>query len=261
MKSIPRGIVSSLALAALLPCSPTHAGPVPGLGTWETTLQSRDINGDGKVDAFFDTVLNISWLANGNAGAGSVFDSTGYSTATDGKMKWADATAWAAGLDVYGTTGWRLPATRDTGGAGCNWSNAGGTDCGYNVQTISANGQTVYSEMAHMYYVTLGNLARCTPGHASCVLQGGAGVVNSAGFEDLEWGVYWSGSTVHNPSPAAWSFGFNDGVQDGHTVPLEFYAWAVHDGDVGGAVPEPASLALVLLALGLAAHAQRRPAA
>jgi hypothetical protein len=40
---------------------------VPGQGTWQTTLQARDLDGDGQIDAFYDTVLNITWLRDANA--------------------------------------------------------------------------------------------------------------------------------------------------------------------------------------------------
>jgi len=81
--------LSAFSLAAL-------AAPVSGQGNWETTLQARDINRDGVIDAYFDTALNISWLADWNA---------------NGPMSWHAATAWAGGLDVHGVTGWRLPST------------------------------------------------------------------------------------------------------------------------------------------------------
>ena len=259
MRHLPAGVVLTLALAALLPCGSARSAPLPGWGTWETTLLPRDINGDGSVDAFYDTVLDLTWLANANAGAGSVYDSTRYSTATDGRMNWVNANAWAASLDVYGISGWRLPKTLDTGRPGCDWSNAGGTDCGYNVQTLSADGRTVYSEMAHLYYVSLGNRGACAPGDVACPNRPQWLQTNSGDFENLESYVYWSASTVANPAPAAWSFSFGNGVQDGHTQPLEFQAWAVRPGDVpNNVMPEPNSLALLMLAFGAATLAVGR---
>ena len=77
-----------------------------GRGTWETTLQARDVNGDGIVEAYYDTAVNITWLANANAGAGSTFDNG--LNPTDGRMTWVNANAWAAALNVQGVTGWRL---------------------------------------------------------------------------------------------------------------------------------------------------------
>ena len=44
----------------------------------------------------YDTDLNITWLANGNA---------------NGLMDWWQANDWASGLTVDGVSGWRLPIT------------------------------------------------------------------------------------------------------------------------------------------------------
>lgn len=107
-------IKTSSCAASLAAVSPAAlSAPMPGRGTWETTLQTRDINGVGVVDAYYDTRLNITWLANMNAGAGSAFDN-GAST-TDGRMTWGNAVAWAAsGLMEFGG-GWRLPTINPRG--------------------------------------------------------------------------------------------------------------------------------------------------
>ena len=75
-----------ISKVALLACAASaHAVGVAGQGTWETTLQGRALNGDGSVDAFFDTTLNITWLRD----AGHPHN-------------WNSAVAWAADLDVRG---------------------------------------------------------------------------------------------------------------------------------------------------------------
>ena len=85
------------AISVISVISPAaQAAPVAGQGNWETTLQARDINRDGTVDAYFDTGLNITWLADWNA---------------NGPMSWFDAMVWAAALNVHSVTGWRLPST------------------------------------------------------------------------------------------------------------------------------------------------------
>jgi hypothetical protein len=223
-------ILSTLAAATLLPLGTAQAAGVPGQGTWETTLLPRDINNDGTVDAFYDTVLDVSWLADANAA---------------GLMAWADAKAWAADLDVHGTTGWRLPTMIDTGASGCDWS-YGGTDCGSNVQTISPDGQTVFSEMAHLFHVSLGNKSYYdTSGNSA---RPGWGLTNTGAFSNLQASVYWSG-VVYAPYPAvdAWLFGFNYGDQNYLYQSLQPYAVAVRPGDVTAAVPEPQTYALLLM--------------
>jgi hypothetical protein len=93
----------ALALSGM--ASGAFAAPISGQGTWETTLQARDINGDTVIDAYWDSALNLTWLANWNA---------------NGLMDWDAAVAWAGSLDVHGVTGWRLPTVTDTGNAGCS---------------------------------------------------------------------------------------------------------------------------------------------
>ena len=107
-------MLAALAATFALAAPRAHAGAVIGQGTWQSTLQARDINGDGITDAFYDITLNISWLADGNAGAGSGYDAT-YG---GGAMTWSEANAWAANLNVFGVTGWRLPTMIDTGAPG-----------------------------------------------------------------------------------------------------------------------------------------------
>lgn len=213
--------------------------PISGQGTWETTLQARDFNGDSVIDAYYDTALNITWLADWNA---------------TGTMTWDAAVAWAAGLNVHGVTGWRLPSITDTGPAGCDISSAVGTDCGYNVDTGS-------SEIAHMWYVTLGNLALCSTGDQSCVggTQPGWGLTNTADFLNMQARGYWSG-TVYAPDPSsAWGISFGDGYQgyankgNGNEV----WAVAVLPGDVAAA-PEPRTLAILLAGLAALSVARRR---
>ncbi len=234
--------MSSLSLLALVgalwAATPSaQAVGVPGQGTWETTLQARDINGDSVVDAYYDTALDITWLADWNA---------------NGEMNWNTATAWSAGLDVHGVTGWRLPRTTDTGPRGCDFSFAG-TDCGYNVDPAS-------SEMAHMFYVTLGNKAICPPGGdtASCAgaPQPGWGLTNTADFVNLRPSIYWSG-TESIAIANAWLFNSSTGVQNALDKRFDsFNAVAVRAGDVA-AVPEPQAWAMLLLGLGAGAVAVR----
>jgi hypothetical protein len=118
-------------------------------GTAHAVLVDR---GGGLI---YDSVLNITWLKGTNYAQTSGYDS-------DGRMSWSAANTWAANLSYYDSvrnvtySDWRLPFVTDTGTSGCNFS-FNGTDCGYNVQTVS--GGTVYSEMAYMLYLKLGNKA------------------------------------------------------------------------------------------------------
>jgi hypothetical protein len=136
--------------------------------------------------AYYDTVLNITWLANANLAESNTFGlprgddviAESGEISTIGRMYWDTAQAWIAAMNAanyFGSNNWRLPTVVDTddpydaddlGGDGCGFDvSSNGGECGYNVKTKTGDvnayevGQTVYSEMAHLYYVTLGNLA------------------------------------------------------------------------------------------------------
>ena len=132
------------------------------------------------------------------------------------------------------------------------------------MQTISADGLTVFSEWAHLYYVTLGNLAYCAPGVTQCnSAQPGWGLTNTADFRNLQAWAYWSGLPYAPfPQDYAWFFLTYYGYQSGALQGDDWYALAVRPGDVtvaAAAVPEPMTLPLVLTALtGLLVARRRR---
>ena len=228
--------------------------PITGQGTWESTLQGRDLNGDGIFDAYYDTTLDITWLADANA-AGTT-------------MTWANANAWAAALDVNGVTGWRLPTVAPINGTSFNTtlSTNGTTDRGTATTTTDgsnggwrdASGDPV-SEMGHMFYVTLGNLGVCDPLLAWCTPQSGSGLINTADFLNVQSNLYWSGTELG--ADDAWDFFFGNGVQDVGGKNLDgLFAWAVRSGDVSAAaVPAPGVLGLFGIGLlGLLGAVRRR---
>lgn len=238
------GLVARTIFATTAALSATHSAAVPvaGQGSWETTVQARDLDADGQPDAFYDTVLNITWLR----------DLRQYD-----HMQWANAKSWVGALSFGGYTGWRLPRMLDTGAGGCDLSYAGGTDCGYNVQT--AEGGVVYSEIAHLYYVTLGNRATCTPGDAVCgVPQPGHGLTNVGGFFGLREEVYWFETGYGQSAPFyAWMFSMYGGYQNDYSTDRFAFAMAVRDGDVGSPVPVPGTVWLALAAVGGALGGRR----
>ena len=220
-----------------------HAVGVKGQGTWETTLQARDIDGNGTTDAFYDTELKVTWLATGSMGP-------------MGPMQWGEALTWAS-QNHFGMAGWRLPKTVDTGTVGCNYG-YGGTDCGYNPDSSVETG----SEMAHLFFRSLGNKSFYVPGTQT--LQAGWGLTNTGEFENLHnHYTHWSGVVGPRPGPYAWVFNTFDGSQNYGIMLHSIYrdsvgsALAVRDGDVV-AVPEPQTWALMLAGLGLVAGIARR---
>ncbi|WP_158675232.1 DUF1566 domain-containing protein [Thiohalobacter thiocyanaticus] len=242
MESRLWGAASACAMA--LVSATAHAAGISGQGTWESTLQGRDLDGNSAtIEAYYDTTLDITWLADANAGVGSAFDD-GFSP-NDGRMTWSSANAWAAGLDVNGITGWRLPTVTPIDGTSFNtlFSNNATTDKGYADADGWVDGSgTPVSEMGHMFYVTLGNLGFCTPNDTSpgsCVTPTGSGLSNTGPFSNVQSDFYFSGSALGSSN--AWGFFFRNGTQDAIGQSFSEFAWAVRSGDVS-AVPVPAAV-------------------
>ena len=231
----------SLTLLLAATCTLANAAAVSGQGTWETTLQGRDLDGDASTyEAYYDTALNITWLADANYAKTSGYDANGL-------MSWEAAKAWAAQLNINGVTGWRLPDVKPVNGSIFDslYSTAGTTDRGYNITSTQ-------SELAHLYHVTLGNKSFY---NTSGSYQPGFGLQNSGPFSNVQSGIYWSGVEYAFYTNHAWDFSFYDGFQFDDYKLYEFSAWAVHPGDVPS-IPEPDAFAL--MGLGLAAIALRR---
>lgn len=211
----------------------------------------------------YDTTLNITWLADANYAKTQYTNSGGSQGDADGMMNWSQAMTWAANLSYVDSvrgvtyTDWRLPTVTDTGSSGCNWS-YNGTDCGYNVDTSA-------SEMAHLWHVDFQSKAYFNTRGGSP--QPGWGMADdplNANDESLFVNIqsynYWS-STPYAPSSTnnAWYFYTPNGNQSYYGKSVQFYAWAVRDGDVitPVTVPEPATLALSLAGVLLAGLARR----
>lgn len=178
----------------------------------------------------YDDVLDITWLQDANYASTSGADD-------NGRMKWSQAMEWVQGLEYYDSvrdvtwTGWRLPRIRPINGINyvTDFSVDGTTDRGFN--TVS-----VHSELAHMFYVTLGNLGyAATDGSYP---QAGYGLANVGPFKNLRPLAYWAESEYEAFSGHAWGFIYRTGSQHAGVKDLEaFYGWAVRDGDVGAVTP------------------------
>jgi hypothetical protein len=212
------------------------------------TLYGRDINGhavdgaDPSAVFLYDISLNITWLRDANA---------------NGLMTWSTANSWAKNLSKGGFDDWRLPTMEDTSSPGCDLSAGGGTDCGYNPQTIG-------NEMAHLWYGELGNKSVCAPpsGVGCIVQQAGWGLVNKGNFQNLVPDVYWYGVETAPDFISSWAFHFGTGYQFSPNSDGELFAMAVRPGDVLATtrvIPEPATLVLIGAALvGLGLMRRRR---
>ncbi|MBI4693594.1 MAG: DUF1566 domain-containing protein [Gammaproteobacteria bacterium] len=227
--------LSSAVALTLLIASPVQAALVERLGGL----------------AYYDTVIDVTWLGNANLAAEQTFGVAGIVSlpgaitgkGADGTMSWDVANQWVARMNAVrylGSNQWRLPTMIDTGAPGCDFSNAG-TDCGWNVQTTE-NG-IVYSEMASLYYDTLGNAASVSPSGAYLFSAN----LNIGPFSNFSPNWYWLG-LQYSPG-VAWSFAFYIGEQDGNAKMELLNVEPVVSGDPFRSVPLPPALPSVLAAL------------
>jgi hypothetical protein len=201
----------------------------------------------------YDDVLDITWLQDANYAQTSGYDS-------DGKMTWQESVDWAEQLSFGGYNDWRLTHVYDQNNDGCIVSANQGTDCGYNVDTsfTDVNGNTHFSELAHMFYENLNNIAyrdengKLKPAGWKNLNKSFTDALTgkSVAFDNLMRVSYWSG-TKYMPdidSQRAWDFDNQYGKQSSNVTFYSDYAWAVRDGDVGAVdIPEPTTLTIFML--------------
>lgn len=205
----------------------------------------------------YDDVLDITWLTDANYQAseltharvaeiienntlvfsdGHILTADDFDPDWDAIMNWWGAMAWADQLEYYDPVrnvthkDWRLPKVNPVGLVfDTNFSDNGTTDFGYGFTTTD-------SEMAHLYYTTLGNLGVCTPNgegtSTSCEQQPGWGLVSSGPFINLNPQTYWSNTEY---ADSVWAFDFGTGFQGLKTSSNKnnfLRALAVHPGDI-----------------------------
>lgn len=230
----------SAGLCVLFTAS-VQAVAVSGQGTWESTLQGRDLDGNPSTyEAYYDTVLDITWLTDAHLAASQLFglpldtslgpypgDPSGYDgyiwTIEYFDMNWPGAKFWVDEMNnasYLGSNDWRLPTL---------------------------------SELASMYTDTLGN----TPS---------SGSANTGPFQNMQWDAYWSGDEYQLNTDMAWFFAFDLGGSGGGFADYDDKSygfsgvWTVLDGDIS-AVPIPSSVWLLGSGLlGLIGVARRKMA-
>jgi hypothetical protein len=262
-------VLAATALAALtVPQARAQVyESVSGQGTWETTLQGRDLDGNAAngFEAYYDTALDITWLADANFARTSGYTSEAngglipYSTYgydvkwTDGSMGWNAAETWVTELNVNGVTGWRLPVVNDVGGVGCR----GFVDVGFNT-VCGLNVDPNLSELAHLDHVALGNVSAVDP--VSGLIPDGYALKNTGPFINFqdEYIGYWASSEDSHRSFYAWSFSTSGALQQLEGKDQGYRVLAVHAGDVASPVPEPQTYALALVGLATVVVARKR---
>ena len=209
-------------------------------GFSQAALVARNLDADAStIEAYFDTVQGITWLADTHYAQTS-------GASPDGRLDNLAARAWASALNIGGVSGWRLPGVRPVNGTtfDLTFDSLGYTDVGYDSTRSGWGGA---SELGYLYYVALGNDR--------------FNLTNTGPFNNLDLGDYWTGVTVREGTDEAFFFNTSGGLQGVASMAFRYGAWAVHDGDVGASsqsVPEPGSLALMGVAALALCRVRRR---
>lgn len=269
------------AAVGLALAQPVRAVPIHGQGTWETTLQARDFNGDNVADGFYDTVLNIVWLRQVYRNAfpadaeyqynqtyGFLGDKSG---PPSGLLRYP--WAWRPGSSLADFPNWPYQYTNNgtallgTAKTGMGWGTV--------------------SELGHLYYVTLGNQGIYVPNDEhpfqTVSRPRGCTAVNPADFftctawrDGYGWantgdflGLPWLGYFLEMGDP----YGVGGVLFDAETgqnfgvsrtsLGTRYHNLFVLDGDWGqplrsNDIPEPTTAALALLGGSIAWAARRR---
>jgi hypothetical protein len=246
----------SIAITLTL-CLATATAQAALLGRAALTPSGTD------YQAYYDDVLNITWIANANLADTNTFAVVGIDA--NGAMTWDMANEWIAAMNVAGHLGqsdWRMPTVGPVNGSTINYTFAydGSTEWGFNISAPgSAYPGSTGSEMAHLYYSTLGNFGEYEVSGASTACSGASPYcrTNDGPFANIQTDHYWSGTEHAVATSEAWYFSFYDGSQSATWKSAPFRVWAVRDGDIGF-VPIPPAVYLFGSALGLMGVLRRK---
>lgn len=243
-----------LSLIALLAVNSSQAML---LGRMPTTSGGTDFQ------AYYDDVLAITWLADANLPATYNFGLSrdNYYQYLEGTLWWSAARSWIDRMNAanyLGASQWRLPTIRPINGSAWAPANSfdGSTDLGYNISAPnSAYPGAKASEMAHLFYNTLGNAGAFTVSGtlSGCYDQNPLApycLTNSGPFVNLRSNNgYWTDTFLPPYGSSVVTFYFLNGGQGLTDNGNGMYVWAVHDGDPFAVVPIPASVWLLAWAL------------
>lgn len=241
-------LIGPVTICAITASTPTYSA-----------LHIREVDGNisNGYEAIYDDVLNITWLADANLMASNSFGlELPASTAPQGMYSWFIAMDWIDAMNNSNHLGynqWRLPSASPVNGVNFQIlpvSYDGSTDQAFNIGAPdSAYPDHTGSELAHMFFRTLGNVAaRDINGNAnSCITT--TCLSNTDPFINLISEDYWTQTSYDDNT--ALNFQMVNGAQNfPNKSGFDAYAWAVADGDPFAVVPLPATAWLFLSAVG-----------
>ncbi|MBW8829793.1 MAG: PEP-CTERM sorting domain-containing protein [Burkholderiales bacterium] len=234
-----RTLLAGLSLFAA--AAAAHAVPIATPSSWETTLQARDINHDGLIDAYYDTSTNLSWLADANYAGTSGFAPASmftYPPNVEGAMNRDVAVGWAASLDIYGVKGWRLPRALSVAPVDCAHNQGRGIQTGLRCEFSPEPG---INELVDLYHLLGGSKGP----FLNAWLYGLPGYLMESNYTGPEAPGYNLDILTSGPTEIILHETFAG------------YAWAVRDGDVM-AVPEPSTYGLMMLGITVLALRRRQ---
>ncbi len=193
--------------------------------------------------AYYDTDLNITWLANANLPATEAFGVSGIDQVTNpgGTATWFVGQDWIAamnasngGLGYLGVNDWRLPKTIQPDSSCFQQFQPPGFDSqGYGINCTG-------SEMGHLANV-------------DGILAG-----SPSPFTNITASNYWSGTEYAPDTTQAWEIYMVAGNQSPFSKNAAgLYLWPVLDGDIA-VVPAPPAVYLLATGIGAIVFRVRR---
>jgi len=219
-----KNIVSASILIATLSCSVTASA----------TLIDR---GNGMI---YDSNQNLTWLQDMNYAKTSGYDD-------DGLMGWDNAMAWASNLTYGGHDDWRLPKLTV-------WFPLSGIIFDDGIIPDASLSSTIYLITSELYSVMAPECSVIDSGTSViCAYPWMSHFININTISPPFWygneegNTAWAGQGVLSLTPTTL-----------HPKSDQLQVWAVREGDVAG-IPEPQSLALLVLGLACMGYIMRKP--
>jgi hypothetical protein len=207
--------------------------------TSQAALLGRAALTSGGTDyqAYYDDVLDITWLADANAPAAQSFGLAG--VASDGRMSWYAANAWITelnGSNYLGLDDWRLPHAEPPDPTCPSQYDPGG-----GLPVVGFGPGCAGSDMGHLFQVD------------------GVTYFEPEPFANIVGGYYWSDYVLPYAPSYAVAFLPTIGDQIGFSKTDGNFVWAVRDGDIA-VVPTPPAVWLFGSALGVMGWLRRKAA-